>query len=819
LLERVFERWKGKPKWISDDQVGHLFRNRDNLSRQERAQLASLPPALRKAKAIRRMLEVITSSEVAAIAGSADVDPDELIVGNLLPFSVGQGKEFVGYLSEEEELRGMLDYLGERSPMGHIVPDHDRVVKRGLRALIDECEQRITGGGNADFYTSVMESLEGVISYAAAYAEHVEARLARLPSTDSRRSTLTTIAARLRRVPAEPAQSFHDAVQAIFLVHCALHWTVEIVPLGRLDQILLPFFKNDLAAGQLTREQAQEILDSFWIKLDETAILNYRHAENRFTATDGVLTGFWGSSNYDQGGLVNQWMQQITIGGVLPTNDRFAKDACNEVTELCLECARRLPLNSPTLDLRVHKGTPSKILKLAAKALLSGGAHPVLLNDDRIVPGLSEHVGAKVPLATARNYACDGCYETMYAGETEFSFGFISAPGAIERTLNRGAGLAATGPINLLGFKDSWRTPPASQIRDWDDFWSLLRKHILLGCHRYLNDLLKYYGNKATIAPSPLLSALIGGCLEKGRDLSDGGANYHLFSPLLTGISTATDSLFVIKTLVFEQSKFRLEELVTCLGTDWANAFIGSDKRAHPAFGMYVSRERIEEIRAMCMEQPKFGFGIRAVDTLAWKLIETFCECVFEARDAIVHREGFARLKQTYGKDFQLLFAPGVGTFEQYVFSGSFLGASPDGRRARTPIASDLSPSPVLSDLDPLAVSGNDKHLRTGKLIDGLQSYAHASMNRLGDGAAVDFNLPEDFQEQHLAKMLKEFAHGHGGSIATFTVADPATFKNAQERPDEYNLVRVRMGGWTEFFIALFPDHQEQHRRRPLFVE
>ena len=89
---------------------------------------------------------------------------------------------------------------------------------------------------------------------------------------------------------------------------------------------------------------------------------------------------------------------------------------------------------------------------------------------------------------------------------------------------------------------------------------------------------------------------------------------------------------------------------------------------------------------------------------------------------------------------------------------------------------------------------------------------------RKADGGPADYNLPEDFPAEDLASSLAEFAGGGGGSIATFTVADPATFKGAEQNPDDYNLVRVRMGGWTEFFIALFPEHKEQHKRRPMYT-
>jgi hypothetical protein len=109
-------------------------------------------------------------------------------------------------------------------------------------------------------------------------------------------------------------------------------------------------------------------------------------------------------------------------------------------------------------------------------------------------------------------------------------------------------------------------------------------------------------------------------------------------------------------------------------------------------------------------------------------------------------------------------------------------------------------------------------HARTAPLADGLRSYADEVMNLLPDGGPADYNLPEDFPEAELAENLGAFAKGGGGSIATFTVANPASFRDAEANPDDFNLLRVRMGGWTEFFIALFPEHREQHKRRPLYT-
>ncbi|TBA94432.1 pyruvate formate lyase family protein [Rhizobium ruizarguesonis] len=820
----MFERWKGRPGWLIEEQVGHLFRGRDDLSEAQQSDLASKPIVIRKALAVQRMLEIILDPAIAASSGSSEVLADELIIGTLPPFAVGQGKEFVRYLTREEELRGALVFLNELSPMGHIVPNHKLVLDNGLDAMAADARRRAATTAAATreraFYEAVAISLEGVAAYAARHAALAREAAASLADGDPRQTSLEAVAACLDIAPRSPAQTFHQALQAIYIVHCALHWTVEIVPIGRLDQLLEPYLRHDLEKGTLTLEHAQELIDCFWMKLDERVILDNRHAENRFTASDGVLTGFLGSSNYDQGGLLNQWMQQVTVGGLLP-EDGAPVDACNAVTRLCLEAARRLPLNSPTLDLRVHAETPEDVLDLAARALMSGGAHPVLLNDDIIVPALAENSGAKIPLAAARNYACDGCYETMVAGESEFSFGFVSALDLIEKTLNRGAGLAGAGPTNLRGTKDSWRSKPAALIAHMDEFRAILREHMLLGCHRFFTNLTAFYGNKADYAPSPLLSALISGCVEKGRDLTEGGSNYHIFSPLLVGISNAADSLYAIERLVFTEKVFTLEELTTCLATDWGHRMLDQAGRTTPAFGPNLSVARIHEIRAVCLALPKFGNGTEAVDRHAWWLMESFVACIDEARAHPMQAANFARVEHRYGSTehpFVMNIAPGVGTFEQYVFSGSFNGASPDGRRASAPIASDLSAAPIPNDLAATCVTGDKlEHARQFGLADSMRSYRHDVMRNFGDGAPADYVLPENYPPEELAKALVAFARGKGGSVCTFTVADPETFVAAQADPERYNLVRVRMGGWTEFFVALFPDHQEQHKRRPIY--
>jgi pyruvate-formate lyase len=278
----------------------------------------------------------------------------------------------------------------------------------------------------------------------------------------------------------------------------------------------------------------------------------------------------------------------------------------------------------------------------------------------------------------------------------------------------------------------------------------------------------------------------------------------------MTGISTAVDSLYAIRELVFGKQLFSLEELVSCLRSNWG--------QNSEIIGLKLSSDRILEIRNLCMSQPKFGHGIKVVDQMAWDLINAFSECMEEVRNSPMYDAQWNDLRKRYGKDFEILIAPGVGTFEQYIFGGSFAGATPDGRPAFDPISSDLSPSPLFSDQDPFATTTpNGASINRTLLKDSLRSYADAAIEKLSDGAPSDFNIREDFPIGKLVEVLQDFADGKGSNVMTVTTGSPETYKLAAAHPDQYELVRVRMGGWTEFFITLFPNHKSQHQRRPIF--
>ncbi|WP_254513666.1 pyruvate formate lyase family protein [Anatilimnocola floriformis] len=837
LLQRLFDRWTRGPVALSSDDLPHLFRD---LVPAEAAKIACQPIAIRKALAVRLLLETVSSGRFCDEEGIFDIDADERIVGCPPPYSVGQGKELVRYLTVEEEREHGLNFLNEWSPFGHIVPNHQRVLERGLQAIVDECRERqkkitddlATAEQSRHFYESVEITLQAVMDYAARLADLAGKEAARF--SDDRRQNLLEVEQRLRHTPAQPPRTLLEAAQCLLLMHSVLHLTGEIVPLGRVDQLLGPFFERDCAAADLqgvarAEQQAagQEVIDLLWIKLNAHVLLTNSHAEDRFTPHDGALPGSKMASNFDQGALLNQWMQQITIGGVKANDAEPAEDASNEITTFCLEAARRLPLVSPTLNLRLHHDSPRELIESAARTLLSGGAQPVLLSDERLIPPLHQGTGGNVALASARNYACDGCFETLYAGETEFSFGMILGLQLIEKSLNRGALLMGAGGAHLRGMKAAARTPAAGQIQNMEQFWQVLALHLEFDVHHYLHDVMKYYGEKERVCPSPLLSALINGCLESGRDLSAGGARYHLLSPLLVGASNVVDSLYAIDVLVFQRNRLTLEELLVCLRNNWGFGFDPQRPdtwQATPGLGLpALSPQRMAELRKEALALPRFGMGLPDVDAYGSRLISTYQAAITAVRNHPLYQSKLAELKARYdiaGQPFELLIAPGVGTFEQYVGLGAPCGASADGRLAGQPISSDFSAAPIPSDQPALAAENGKvvRHAREVPIRHALKTFADPAFQFLSDGAPVDMNVRENFPQAELEWVIREFAKGNAGNMLTITAGDPESFASARQRPHQYDLLRVRMGGWHENFIVLFPAHQDQHQRRPLYV-
>jgi Dyp-type peroxidase family len=760
------------------------------------------------------------------------VHPVELIVGATPNLGLGQGRYVIDYTRADEQESHFFQNLSYASGVGHVVPGFQRVLDAGLGALLDDVAAKRDGAADEkkrQFYAGVHLALEGVRDACLAYARLAGEMAAGMAETQAaERENLLGIQARMTHLSSGTPRTMLEAAQLIFTLHASLHLIGEPTAIGRLDQMLEPFYRADVDAGRLTDDEAQEIIDCFWIKVGEKVQLNRQFVEDHQPFGNLAMGGSSGA--YPQGAANNQWIQQVTVGGTKPDGS----PAYNAVTTFCLRAARRLPLNAPCLSLRVRSDTPREVLREAALALLAGGAHPILLNDDKIIPGLQlsgQNIGAgadvaaraegcwtsDVSLEAARDYACDGCYEPQIAGQNWFTLGGLPTLLPLECALNQGKTWASAGPMWFRGTRTSYSSPPPAEIRSFDQLVDLFMEHLRLLYAKQVDGQLAGFGNAAGVCPSPLLSALMDDCLDKGLDIYEGGTRYNFIAPCFTALANTIDSLWAVRVMVFDERTActSLPELVEAMLCDWgrnmAEPFVST--LAGPA-RIAGRAERFRELRQVALSLPRYGRGQGEIDGFGNELVQRVAETsvrVFThpVPSTAQRMVDIARRLGTPEKPFGgFQVQPGVGTFENYVEFGAQFGASADGRHSGDPMASDLSAIPSPADL-PV------QHQET-VFLDALKGYTGTGTDALWDGAPTDMTIREDFPVDALERVLAAFAAGQGSNILTITCANPETFAGAAKNPEKYDLVRVRMGGWSEFFVAMFPAHQEQHQRRPL---
>ena len=759
------------------------------------------------------------------------ISAEEIIVGAMPNLSLGEGRYVMKYLSELERMDGFLSNLSEASGVGHVIPHYEKALQKGLREMKEEVlayEQKAGTPEQKELYRSAYLSLEGISEYIKNYETLARETAAKMTAGQVwEKENLLAIAERMKKLANDKPDTFIEAVQFIFTLHTCLHLNGEPTAIGRMDQLLQPFYAND----NITEDEAQEIIDAFYIKLDEKVQQNRIFMEDHQPFGNLAMGG--SSGPYPQGASLGQWIQQITVGGTVADGTvdfENTKPAYNAVTRLFIRASGRLPLNAPCLSLRTRKDIPKDILEEAAHAVLSGGAHPILLNDEKIIEGLyrsGDNVGgdlgaetknwnSSVTMKSAQNYACDGCYEPQFPGENWFSLGGFSTLQPLECTLNQGRTYSSAGQSYLFGQTVSLNSKPADQIKSFDELVKIYFQHFELLNRKAFNGQLMGYGANTKFCPSPLLNVLMDDCLAKGLDFYSGGTKYSIYGPCYISLSSTINSLYAIKVMVFDDKNAvtTLPELLECLCCDWGY------KMTEPFISNLAGESRIagrsdrfKRLREIALELPRYGrghedidaFGNTIVEGIARISVETFTQPLpqmYHTLQALAARYG------TEEHPFGLQIQPGVGTFENHVEMGAWNGASADGRRLGTAVASDLSAAPSPMDL-PI------DHQYAG-FEESLAGFDGKGAEMMTDGAPTDYNIDENFPVEKIVTIMQQFAEGRSSNILTITVASPDTYGNAVDSPEQYNLLRVRTGGWSNFFTSVFPLTQDQHRRRPV---
>jgi formate C-acetyltransferase len=748
IKERLFQSYYEKKEWWGDELS--IF--------DDDPTYAEKPLVVRKAIALQKVCREMPIG----------LENDELVVGKPTMASVGFGHMFPKYETDEEAEASAKVTLNRKSVWGHHNPYYPKILERGLEAVIEEAEKlrdRLAEdeAETREWYNAVVVALQGAEILSRRYADLLEYS-AEEAETQQRKHEMLEMAKICRRVPMKPATSLHEALQSVWFIHTILHSTLNYTSIGRVDQYLWPFYKKDIDTGVINREQARELLGSFLVKFNERVQLDNVHIEDHFTFGDWSQGGdpdletthlkMSNDEEYTFGQSSNHWLQNCILSGLTSEG----KDGTNDLTYMIIELTNELELIDPLISVRLHKDSPRELLEATARALAKGGAQPTVFNDDVFIPGLVEHLG--IPYEDAADYSNDGCWEALPQGRTEFAYGHIEVLLSLESLLNRGKSLLNGNPIGPdMG--------DPSRFETFDQLFEAFKRQVADRLDTALENKFRYYDEVYKIAPVPFLSGIMEDCLQKGRDMTQKGARYRLYAPLITGYSHAIDSLAAIKQLVYEEKKLSMKELVDILRGNW---------------------EGNEKLRQYALNRvPKYGNDDDYVDQIGVRFLSWYCDYCDQWNEKV---------------DW-IILSPGAGTFENFPRLGYVCGASADGRMAQAPIASNFSPSFGMDTSGPTAV---------------VKSSTKFDLKRLNDGCPVDMRISFTGADSPKGyRILEDFIKSFielGGNILTITSVSVSTLKAAQKEPEKYASLRVRLGGLTAYFVQLCDTQQNEYIKR-----
>ncbi len=740
------------------------------------------PPVLRRAKALAHVLDRMTIT----------IDEDELIVGNQAsrPRAAPLFPEYmVGFMAEEidqfaqrsadvfvvsSEARaailetivpawrgrtlndravslmpddvvaaqrmGVISGRGNiTSGDGHIILNIEKALALGLRGVISEAQGALDALSPHDpssirrraFLQGAILTLEAAIRFAGRYAAEADRQAADPATPTVRRVELGRIAEACRWAPEHPPRNLHEAIQAAYFVHLVsqIESNGHSFSLGRFDQYLLPYYRADLQAGRITREGALELLELLWLKL---------FSINKVRPWDHTRFGI-GYTTY----------QNVTIGGQTPDG----RDATNELSYLVLEAIRDIRLTQPNVSARIHNGTPDRFLFECARTIRLGFGMPAIKNDEIIIPAMLEK---GVRPEDAANYAIVGCVEASIPGKWGYrvtGMSFLNLLKVLEIALHGGV-----DPHTGMGLLPG---PGLAECATFDDLYHAFYAQYM----RYAQTAFHLDAVADTaqeeMAPDAFCSALVDDCLPRGLTVKEGGAVYDVVSGLQSGATNVANALIALKKLVYDDRRLTPRQVLDALAADYRN-------------------ETGEWVRQQLLAAPKFGNDVDEVDELAARVLRDYQEEM-----AKYHNTRYGRGPIGGG------YAGSTSNISANVPMGQKVGATPDGRRAREPIAEGISAVHGTDRLGPTAL------LRSASKLPNLRMLAQLLNERLApDCLAGDEGL------WRLVALLKSFRNLKLWHIQ-FNTVDTKTLKAAQDHPERYRDLVVRVAGYSALFTTL----------------
>jgi pyruvate formate-lyase/glycerol dehydratase family glycyl radical enzyme len=592
---------------------------------------------------------------------------------------------------------------------GHIIPDFEKMLNLGLDGLIEEtaaCEKR---AGQNDFYQAAGICLSALQDHIGRYISLLNT-LSEKETDETRRMELNRMKLASQAIQHKKPANLFEAVQLLWYFNIALQMesNASSISTGRFDQWMLPFYRNDIANG-VPLEDIKDTLRMLWIKMNDVVLLRSRESAKYFA---GFPTGY-----------------TIMLGGLTP--EGFGAD--NELSWLILDTYDDIRLPQPNLGVRMNERLSRAFVARVAETIKLGTGVPHVFNDEVIIPGL---LARGISLKDARDYAIVGCVEISVPGKMYglHDIAMFNSPRLLELALRQYAG----------------------KMRSFTQLLALVEKEIEDNVALMVDGSNQVDAAHGQLAHIPLLSTLMHGCLESGRDVVEGGTIYNFSGVQGIGFQNLADALEVIRLLVFEEKQLSLAELVEIMANNWQGN---------------------EKLRQQCINQyPKYGNDIDSVDLLAARLLSKYNECC-----------------ETYRNVRGGIFSPGSYTVSANIPLGEQVGATADGRWAQEQLADGgLSPMIGRDTRGPTAVlksvSKLDHYQTTNGSLLNIKFHPNAFKDEIGTRKFVDFLI---------GWMRLKIQH------IQFNIISRETLIDAQKHPDQYRDLVVRVAGYSALFVDL----------------
>lgn len=660
----------------------------------------------------------------------------EFFMETIVPFWSGKTLEdniFSAYGEEIRALEKIVKINQKDHAQGHICPDTATWLKYGPAGLLSVVTQKFecSSGEKKLFYQGAAISLEGACRFMRRYAA-VAYNLSGKKENLEFRDNLLNISFICNSLAERPPSDFREAVQSVWFLYVILQMESNASSFspGRMDQYLYPYFRKELENGT-DPAVIQEILDALYIKFNQIVYMRNKHSARYFA---GFPIGF-----------------NVTIGG--QTMD--GKDATNELSYYFLRAQEHVRLPQPNLTARLHSNSPEEFIVECSRIIGIGTGMPQIANDESIIPCLTSF---GIDKKDSLDYALVGCVEISPQGNflgwsDAAMFNMVKV---LELTLNDGKCMLTGTQLGVS----------SGDLSSYDDFDSL-EKAFMEQIDHYINRMIKACEVVEKChqdhLPSPFLSCVVDDCLERGVDVTRGGARYNMSGIQAIQVANVADSLAALKKLVFEENVISGKDFLQILRRNF---------------------EGNEAIRQICISRvPKYGNDVAWVDELGARWVREFAGMLSKCRN---FRNGS--------------YNTGLYTVSAHVPMGQNVGATPDGRLSCTPLA-DGGLSPMY---------GRDREGPTAV----LNSVSRIPSKLAPNGTLLNMKfLPSIFTDEGDRKkfgaLLKAFTQMPIHHIQ-FNVVTADELLKAKADPASYRGLTIRVAGYTAFFTELAPDLQDE---------